>query len=335
MEIKNLDELQRGDHIETPIECMSCFCKPVAFLITHHAIVESVEMPSDTIPRGYINVIDIPTRRSKLVSDAHKLQDEIKYVGELKRIDYAHRKFDHDQTYARAVSMKGKEYKYNLFIHNCEHFASACVNGPDNISETAYSHSSIQSTTGAWCCTHIVLTFLLSLYYFFAVCIFASANENNADFSFIKPFADHCKTGSTKKFIATRCDWVALIIFSAIGVIVLALLFFCQPKIRADYVCSKCIRITRISFVATFISFLLIEVSNIFFERPIYLIIVNFRYKGLMYLFTFMFCTLESLLARYALPVLITWVITRVCSILEICGFSKYDRSRRHRHAYA
>ena len=113
---RNLPILQRGDHIQMPLEnpCCGLCCK-------HHAIVDEFEIENG---RHELSVIEVGRGEEKnLTISASICNTDLEQI---ELIEYRKRKFNHGETYTRACELQ-RSRERQLAEKNADSESSCCI----------------------------------------------------------------------------------------------------------------------------------------------------------------------------------------------------------------
>ena len=324
---RNLPILKRGDHIQMPLEnpCLGTFLK-------HHAIVGDFKVENGH-PELYVIEVSGIDGRKQLEIKSGKCQKEL---DKITLIEYRKRKYDHEETYERARDFNDNSNaqsvsnrSYNLFTRNCEHFAAACVNGPDELTIDNISKStSLQSTKCLWVVFDVIVAILQCVFFilnFYIYVIHVNGKEKEDNFpEFLVDFfyaLDCYHTKREELSIMTGCEWIALAFFQTLFLIVfLCILVPYQHfwlRKRYKCVCEECLNARKIVFWIKAILFAMIEIGNKFLERPLYDLIHCLKDNSVLTLFL---CILISAVEA----VFITWIASRLTKCLIFCAGNKH-----------
>ena len=345
---RNLPILQKGDHIQMPLK--NCL---LGTFLSHHAIVDEFKVDEGKVTD--FCVIEIPDkggfREKNLRIERNKCDVDL---DQIELIEYRKRKYDHTETYFRALKVADHDLQradqnrkstngsintsesttstnvkpnnaqkppYNVFRRNCEHFASACVNGPSRFSSDNVDQStSLQSTKCWWIFFDIIIflfqcSFFLTNFYIYAVYVKKDERYNHFPAWFME-FIDrlHCyHPERDEKGFKTDCDWKALGLFFGLFVLIFVFLLlyqYCCLIKKHKCVCEECLMARKILYCAKALHFVIFEIINIYLERPLFNIIDCLNYDSVFILFVFIIiCAIEAVIVTLAASILTRYFI--------------------------
>ena len=340
---RNLSILKKGDHIQMPLKncCLGTF-------LSHHAIVDEFKVEEGEVKD--FRVIEIPDKGGFLEKNL-SIKTNKCYVDldQIKLIEYRKRIYDHTETYLRALKFKSdsenrestngnthtsksttstnnaQKPSYNVFRRNCEHFASACVNGQSKLSFNNVDQStSLQSTKCWWIFFDIIIAFLQGIFFltnFYIYAVYVRKDERYNHFPWLMGFIDvlQCYHPSRdEKGFKTDCDWKALGFFVFLFVLIFPFLLLYQYccLIKKDIcVCKECLMARKILYCAKALLFVIFEIINIYLERPLFNIIDWLNYPSMFTLFVFIIiCAIEAVIVTRAASILTRYFIRYISS---------------------
>ena len=263
---RNLPILQRGDHIQMPLKksCCGLCCK-------HHAIIDEFEIENGTHTLTIIEVGRNEKKQFKI--EASKCDSDLEQI---ELLEYRKRKFNHEQTYARAreLQLKFKENEtYNLLRRNCENFSAACVNGDDELSlENIHKSTSLQSAKCCWLLFDFIIAEFQCLFFignFYIYAVFAMKKQSNNHFPdwFVRfvYFIDCVHAESDMRGFLTDCDWKAIVMFLGVFVLGFVVLLGYQCYLKGHMaVCNECLCAKRIVYRVKVVFHVSVEIANVF-----------------------------------------------------------------------
>ena len=283
---RNLPILQKGDHIQMPLKN-----RLLGTFLSHHAIVDEFKVDEGKVTD--FCVIEIPDKGGFLEKNLRIERNKCDVdFDRIKLIEYRKRKYDQTETFFRALKVKehlqktdqnrestngststfesttstnvkpnnAQKPSYNIFRRNCEHFASACVNGQSRLSSYNVDQStSLQSTKCWWIFFDIIIAFFQGAFFltnFYIYAVYVRKNERYNHFPWLKGFIDFLQCyhpAREEKGFKTDCDWKALGFFVSLFVLIFVFLLlyqYCYLIKKHKCVCGECLMARKILYCA-------------------------------------------------------------------------------------
>ncbi|XP_052227922.1 uncharacterized protein LOC127842452 isoform X3 [Dreissena polymorpha] len=324
-------KIEQGDHIEVPAEgCCGLF-------INHHAIVDSFECSNNG--NGKIQVIDVPYKPtdSKLIIENHTLQykDNID-LSTVKIIKYKRPLNDKKETHKRAKQHISKDLvdeKYHLFVRNCEHFASTCVNGNDPITiDNKFTHAaSLQTIRCVVILFHAFCLLTMSAMYLVNVLVYIGFVGDDERLKQAFCLFKSCYIGKNHGFTNTICDWEILAGYAVLLFVISCVitLYRCRCGLwigdcecgcgRHRRMCFQCIWSSFIVMISKILCISAMESKNFLLER-FWLQIYQPLSFGWFITILLLTVIIESLivyfLASYYFAKILVWLFGKCVNIL-------------------
>ena len=293
--------------------------------------------------RTYFWKIDGKPDTQTVTEDGGDGEDTVvsKY-GLLKKYRYKKRRNSYGTTVAIAEKLKSaNDLAYCILLQNCEHAASACVNGNPKSSnkEILNASFSLQSYIYFWRIFHALVWLLQGFFYAVDFCVYSTFVANNTQFDIFPPnihgfVKDRCYDPDIcVKIFRTRCDWILVSIFCLVFTIIfiISLFVFYQKLFKKGFLCKWCVRQARMDCFSRLLALYLIETVKILLEDPAYEIATRWSTEKLGAIVVVVIISFIGTVLMSTLSSVLTWLLLTCCTTTsrrQAKEFTRYFRCR-------